>query len=398
MPRALWLCCVLCFACEAAPAIEDASVGADAAAVDPDAGLPPEDLDGFITWQMERGGLPGAAVAIVRPDGDAFVGAYGYADLEGEVPVDRHTLFILASVSKTVAAVRVMQLVESGALDLDAPLDGVLPYALRHPEHPDAPITARMLLAHVSGLEDVFSTLAEVTTAGGDPEVSLAEFAEGYASEGGAWYGEGNWGAEPGTRHAYCNAGYGVIGHLVEVAGGASFRAQTEDGIFGPLAMDGAGWFLADVDEARVAVPYGYNGRSYNPLPQNGFAYYPASSLRASITGLARYARMLLRGGELDGSRVLSEESVAELLRLQYPELDRGQALTFSERGVGASRYIGHSGSTFGGSTQFLLSREGTHAIVLITNSDAYIRSRFGQTEGRDAMEAILRRLDAEAR
>lgn len=393
----------LALACEGPTPAPDASTATHADAAPGDAGLPPEalppeDLEGFIAWHAERGGLPGVATAIVRPDEIAFVGTHGFADLEAGREVDERTLFIMASVSKTFAAVRAMQLVEAGALDLDAPVDAVLPYALRHPEHPDAPISTRMLLNHVSGLEDAFATLAEVTTAGSDPEVPMAAFAEGYTAEGGDWYAPGNWGAAPGTRHSYCNAGYAVVGHVVEVAGDASFRAQTEAAIFEPLALDGAGWFLADVDEARLATPYSYNGRRHAPLPQNGFSYYPASSLRISITGLARYAQMLLRGGELDGVRVLREESVDELLRLQVPELDRGQALSFSERGVGGQRYVGHSGSTFGGSTQLLLDRERAHAILLITNSDAYVRSRFGLTEGRDAMEAILRRLDEEAR
>ncbi|HJL15270.1 MAG TPA: serine hydrolase domain-containing protein [Sandaracinaceae bacterium LLY-WYZ-13_1] len=387
-------------ACDGVELASDAAVDASPrvdAPPTPDAG-PPEDLDGFVEHHMVAGGLPGVAAAIVRPDGVAWTGTYGYADLESERPVDEHTLFIMASVSKTIAAVRAMQLVEAGQLDLDAPVETYLDFTPRHPEHPDAPITTRMLLNHVSGLTDSFGTLAEVTTVG-DPTETLGGFAEGYCVEGGAYYdAEDNWGAAPGTERAYCNAGYGVVGHVLERAGGGSLRAQSEAAIFAPLAMDGAGWFLADVDEDRVATPYAWNGRRYNPLPHNGFAFYPASSLRVSVAGLSRFARMLLNGGALDGTRVLDEASVEELLRPQIPAIDGRQALTFRERRVAGHLYVGHSGSTFGGSTQLLLGREGTHAILLFTNSDAYVRSRLGIEEGARAMEAILERLAAEAR
>jgi CubicO group peptidase (beta-lactamase class C family) len=370
----------------------------DAAAPSADAGPPPEDLDGFIEYQMAAGGLPGLAAAIVRPDGAEWIGTYGFADLEAERPVDEHTLFIMASVSKTVAAVRALQLVEAGRLDLDAPLETYVGFDVRHPDHPDAAITTRMLLTHTSGLMDDFGTLADVTT-NGDPTETLAGFAEGYVTPGGAYYDAAtNWGAAPGAARAYCNAGFGVLGHVLEEAGGAPFDEQTEAAVFAPLAMDGAGWLLADVDASRLATPYGYNGRGYNPLPQNGFAYYPASSLRVSVAGLSRFAAALLAGGVLEGRRILEEASVEELLRAQIPEIDPRQALAFSRRRVAGHEYVGHSGATFGGSTQMLLSVDRGHALVLFTNSDAYIRSRFGIPEGRDALEAILARLDAEAR
>ncbi|MCZ7677709.1 MAG: beta-lactamase family protein [Sandaracinaceae bacterium] len=390
----VWVLCLA--ACDGAPApMLDASTPEDAAPA-VDAG-PPEDLDGYLEWQMRAGGIPGAAMAIVKGTEIAWVGTYGYADLEAMREVDEHTLFIVASISKTMAAVRALQLVEAGMLDLDAPLETYLPYGVRHPAHADVPITTRMLLTHVTGLEDNWPMLGRATTYGTDPTETLAGFAEGYVTPGGAYYAEGSWGSAPMTRRTYCNAAFGVVGDVIERAGGASFRAQTSAGIFDVLAMDGAGWFLEDVSAEHLATPYGWNGRRFSPLPQNGFAFYPASSLRVSVTGLARFALAIANGGALDGARVLSEESVTELLRAQVPDLDRGQALTFSDRSVNGHLYVGHSGSTFGGSAQMLLSREGDHGILLLTNGDAYVRAELGLEDGAIAMEAILRRLDEEA-
>lgn len=377
----------------------DAAVAYDAPPIVRDAGTdagPPADLDGFIEHQMRAGGIPGVAAAIVSDSEIAWVGTYGYADIESDRLVDEHTLFIMASISKTLTAARAMQLVEAGLLDLDAPVETYLGHAMRHPGYPDVPITTRMLLTHTSGLEDAWLRLGEVSTTGRDPTLSLAAFAEGYVTPGGAYYGEENWGAQPGTRRSYCNAAFGVVGAVLEAAGDADLRAQSEAGIFAVLDMDGAGWFIEDIDLSRVATPYG-GRRRFSAYEQAGMAFYPAASLRVSVTGLARFLLAIDGGGALEGARILTEESVAETLRIQFPEISSGQALTWSRRRVAGHLYIGHSGSTSGGSTQMLLSTEGTHGIILLTNSDAYLRSRLGFEEGDLAMEAILERLDAEA-
>lgn len=377
----------------------DAALAGDAHRVE-DAGTdagPPADLDGFIEHQMRAGGIPGVAAAIVSDGELAWVGTYGYADIESERLVEPHTLFIMASISKTLAAARAMQLVEAGQLDLDAPVETYLGHPMRHPGYPELPITTRMLLTHTSGLEDAWLRLGAVSTNGSDPTVTLAAFTEGYVTPGGAYYSDANWGAQPGTRRSYCNAAFGVVGAVLEAAGDASLREQSEAAIFTVLDMDGAGWFLEDIDLARVATPYAWSGRRFLPQEQSGMAFYPAGSLRVSVTGLARFLLAIDGGGALEGARILTEESVTETLRIQFPDIASYQALTWSRRRVAGHLYIGHSGSTSGGSTQMLLSEEGTHGIILLTNSDAYLRTRFGFEEGDRAMEAILERLDAEA-
>lgn len=403
MVRSLALLSVLSLAAcvEVAPPLPDAgAVDAQVRRRDagPDAG-PPEELDAFIEWQMRAGGIAGAAAAIVDDGAIAWVGTYGYADLESARLVDEHTLFMVASISKTMVATRALQLAEQGLLDLDEPLETYVPYAVRHPAHPAVPITARMLLTHTAGLGDDWLVLGRASSEDDSTE-TLAGFAEGYVTPDGAHWGEGNWGsAQPGAARSYCNAAFGVLGDVLERVGGSSFRTQTDEHVFGAIDMDGAGWLLADVEVERLAIPYSYQGgTSFGPLPHGGYAFYPATSLRVSITGLARYLAAVSRGGELDGGRVLEEASVVEMLRVQFPSISRGQALAFSDRRVADHLYVGHGGSSSGNSAQMLLSREGTHGIILLTNSDAYLRSRFGLEAGDRAMEAILERLDAEAR
>ncbi|MEZ4254005.1 MAG: serine hydrolase domain-containing protein [Polyangiales bacterium] len=395
--------------CEPTFAPSDASVsdaGVSPMAVDggPDGGRdagtdagPPEGLDDFVSYQMVAGGIPGVAAAVVRDGELAWVGTYGYADVEAERPVAADTLFIVASISKTVVAALALQLAEDGRLDLDAPLDDVLPYPVRHPENGEVPLTARMFFTHTSGLVDNWPALGRVTTEGRDAPMTLAEFAPAYVTPEGSLYASSNFGPSPGTRREYCNAGFGVLGHLLEVAGDGPLEALTEARLFTPLRMDGASWFLRDTDLSRLATPYSWSRRDgFLPNPHYGFAHYPATSLRVSVTGLSRFAIAMLTG-EVDGVRVLSDQSVAELGRVQFPRVSGSQAFAWSWRTVGSRRWLAHSGSTYGASALLLIQPEERLAIVLLTNADAYLRSEFGFEDGANAISAIADRLDAEA-
>lgn len=354
-----------------------------------DAGPPPADLEGFVRWQMDAGGILGLAAAITTPDRTVLTLTLGEAS-EG-VPVDAHTQFILASISKTFAATAILQAVEDGQLDLDAPLEDVLGYPARNPAFPDVPVTTRMLLTHTAGLHDDLVYLGMAGTTGTDPTTTLDAFAREYLADPAHWY------AEPGTSYEYSNAGFGIVGAVCEAATARDFRAFTEERIFAPLALDGAAWFIEDLDLSRVATPQAWNARTgFTPLEQQGFAYYPAGTLRVSIDGMARYARAVARGLELDGVRVLSDASFTELVRVPFPSVASWQAHGWEHEGFHGRTWLHHSGSTNGGSTQIYVGEDGV-SIIVLTNSDAYIRNLLGFTEGAAAIRAILERLDDEA-
>jgi CubicO group peptidase (beta-lactamase class C family) len=153
---------------------------------------------------------------------------------------------------------------------------------------------------------------------------------------------------------------------------------------------------LRDVDPTHLATPYGWAGRRYYVETLEGFAFYPSNSMRVSITGLARFTRMWLLDGELDGVRVLQPETVQAALEIQYPRISSSRALTWRTSRLGSRTYYGHSGITFGGSANVLFSPEEDRGLVLLANSDAYLRGEIGLPEGDEALGAILLRLDEE--
>jgi CubicO group peptidase (beta-lactamase class C family) len=351
-----------------------------------DAGTPPEDIDGFLQWWMGEGGISGLAAAVVD-DGEVVLSITEGMATE-TMPVDDHTLFIVASVSKTFCGALLLQLAEDGRLDLDADVSTYLGYTFRNPSFPDDVITTRMLAAHTSSLVDDFLDLGPYQYTS-DPTVSLADFAREYGTEGEL---ETHWGSRaPGTSYSYANAGFGVLGAIVEAASGEDFRALSEAELFEPLALDGAGWFLSDVDPAHLADEMVWDGHRFRATPQHGFAFYPAGSLRISLVGITRWVQAHV-DGTLDGTTFLTTESIAMTRTAQFESVRTGQGFVWERDVIGGETFWGHSGSTFGASANIEVRDDGD-AIVLLTNSDAYLRNRFGDPTGSAAMHAILERL-----
>jgi CubicO group peptidase (beta-lactamase class C family) len=359
-----------------------------------DAGPIPSDLEGFIEYQMSLGLLPGVAAAII--ENGAVVRTVTRGMATDTMAVDEHTLFLVASISKTFVAALVLGLVEEGTLGLDDTAESILGYPVRSPMSPDHAITVRELMTHTSGLIDDWIALGQVTV-NGDPTVTLQQFAHDYVMEA------DHYGHASGTTRDYCNAGFGILGAIVEVASHEDLRARTARLLTGPLMLDGAGWWLADIDQSRLAVEYSgprtdaSGHTTYTANPQRGFGHYTATSMRISITGLSRWLLGHIESGTLDGATFLTSASVDEERHVQFPSVSSSQGLVWYYRSLHGSRWLSHSGSSFGASCNILYRPSDGRGLVLITNSDAYIRERLGNTVGSDALEAILTRMDEEA-
>jgi CubicO group peptidase (beta-lactamase class C family) len=349
------------------------------------------ELESFIESQALSAGIPGLAAALIARGELEWTGTFGYADIEAKRLVDEHTTFLVASLSKTVVALLMMQLADAGRLQLDQPIDGPLGFELRHPGHPGRSITPAMLVTHTSGIVDDFLALGAVTT-DGDSEVSLADFARDYTSDA------AHFGGAPGTDFSYSNSGFGILGAVVEGAAGEPLPELSLRRVFAPLGMIDSGWLLRDLDPGELAVPYsGRRQDGARPEDHQGYAFYPATSLRTSIHDLSRYLIAFMKlGVAADGMRFLSVESAMEMRVPQIPDIDRNQGIAWYYDTIGGERYLGHTGSAIGASAMMFFDPETNDGIALITNSDAFVRARFGQTDGSDALYAIAERMFAE--
>jgi CubicO group peptidase (beta-lactamase class C family) len=292
--------------------------------------------------RMRTAVVPGLAAGAVHGDRIVFARGYGSARFATDAVVTPDTVFNVAPISKTVAAVALMQRVEAGDIALDDDIDAALPFTARNPAFPDTAITSRMLLSHTAGTRDS-SVEWNAFVIGHDSKISLETWLEGYLVPGGDYYTPGSWHpTRPGTTYAYANAGIDVAGELVEQLAGTDLQSYSQAHIFAPLGMTESSWFLDPMKKTHIAMPYIYGARGqYVEFGYECYPDYPNGQLRTSARQLARFLMMFGNGGELDGVRVLAPETVAEMQTIQPASLE---GLAWQRYKFGGQSVIGHSG------------------------------------------------------
>lgn len=345
----------------------------------------PPDLDTAIREQLDAAKLPGAAVAVIQDDHVAFAKGYGFAELDEKRPVTPDTVFQIASVSKLVTATVLMRLFEQGSFRLDEDINHHLPFAVRNPNHPGTAITFRMLLAHTSSIADGPSydktyTIGQCE----DSPLALGEYLQEYFTPGGRYCDPaGNFTAHrPGTRYEYSNIGFGLAGYLVERISGCPFDKVCRKEVFTPLGMTSSHWFHAGLDKSRWAVPYRYQvlRRSYRAVGAYSFATYPDGALKTSVNDFARFLIPFIHSGRsARGKPFLRSETIAEMLRVQYPDSGSNHGIAWDIHPANAQ----HTGSDPGISALAVISPAKRRGLIVFTNGGGTdtlggLRSTFG--------------------
>ena len=338
----------------------------------------PSPLDRFILTQMQRSHTPGLSAVIVKDGTIAWQGAYGFRDAAATLPVMPDTLFELASLSKTVLAVAVLQLVEQGRLALDNDVSTALPFKVRNPNYPDRPITLRMLLGHVSSIVDNWPVIKARSVENADAPVSLRDWFSGYLTSGGIWYSkEANFARNaPGTVFTYSNQAAALSALAVEGAGGEFFDRYCRDHIFMPLGMSETSFRLAELDPSRIAIPQAWDSDGFVELGHHGFPDYPAGTLRTSAPQLARFLLMVMNGGEYLGVRLLAPAMVRQMLTPQYPSLDPAIGMLWFIIPQDSDVIIGHEGEDPGVNTLMYFRPKDQVGVIVLSNGN----SRFPAT------------------
>lgn len=297
-----------------------------------DVGLSAERLDrirSVFQQEIDDGALVGAVALVSRHGETAYFETLGHLDREAGVPMRPDAIFRIASMSKPVTSVAVMILMEEGRFLLDDPVSRFLPeFAEMQVAVPDDPtdpassitlvpaersITIRHLLSHTSGLTYGLFNRGPVGERYREaqlwsPGTTLAEFSQKVATLPLVH--------QPSTAWEY-GVSTDILGRLVEAASGMTFAQFLEERIFGPLGMGDSGFYVPEEkadrlaahyavqrDGSLVAAPAHIEFRQPPALPSGG------AGLVSTASDYAKFAQMLLNGGELNGARVLSRKSV----------------------------------------------------------------------------------------
>ncbi len=279
---------------------------------------------------VDRGVMAGAVVLVSSPEHILALEAVGYSDLGAKTPMPPDALFWIASIAKPMTAAAFMMLVDSGKVKLADPVERYLPefqgqmmIAEKRPDQlilkkPAHPITVREILSHTSGL---------IGQSPRERELDMLSLREGVIS-----YASAPLEFEPGTRYEYCNPGINTVGRLIEVASGMSYEDFMQKRLFDPLGMKDTTFWPSEDQLKRLAKAYApaAGGKGLREIKISQLTYplsdkkrhpYPAGGLFSTAADVAGFCRMVLRGGILDGTRLLSEQSVREMTSTQTGNL-----------------------------------------------------------------------------
>ena len=273
--------------------------------------------------QAVEAGLLAGAVTLVWQGGKVLqVNEIGHRDVQAKLPMQRDTIFRIASMTKPVTVAAAMSLVEEGKLALSDPVTRWLPEladvrVLVDPTGPldrtvaaQRPITIDDLMTHRSGLAYVFSVLGPLSRAYG--QLSLRQDQDHWLAEVAAL----PLVHQPGERLTYSHATE-VLGIALSRIEGKPLHTVLSERIFEPLGMPDTGFFSSPDKRGRTATMYrldeqsGLRDDAMGPIPVTEPRFCQGGAgLVSTVDDYLRFVRMLLGGGEVDGVRVLSEESV----------------------------------------------------------------------------------------
>ncbi|MCX8090724.1 MAG: beta-lactamase family protein [Verrucomicrobiae bacterium] len=337
----------------------------------------------------------------------------GYADLERHIPLSPQTKFRIASISKLVTATALMQLWERGRLKLDDPVGDVLGYPVVNPHHPDRPITFRHLLTHRAGFRDgpayddfLMFTYHHPQAAPGFQELLCP---------GGSFYRDGAVYSTnaPGSRYAYSNLGFGLLGTLVEKISGERFDEYCARRIFRPLRMSASfnpatlprrtrlavlyrpatnGW-EAQFDNYGGATPTNRLGPGYK-IGHNALPCAPQGGLRANVQDLARFVRVFIQPEHAKATGVLQPATVAVMLGRAAADGGEAMPLAFhrTSRLVSGETWIGHTGSAYGMNGLLFFQDNGPMGVIVLTNGSRPGEEQDGFSPMERELVSILRR------
>lgn len=343
--------------------------------------------------------LVGANMVFVKDDKVVEKCHYGLKDLEDKTLTSDKTIYRIASISKTIGAIGLMQLYEKGLFDLDCDISDILGFKVRNPKYPLDIITPKMIMTQTSSIvdgyddedpknNDVLKGYNGVN--GSNLEVSLKDL---LTNPNNQYYTDKTFSDfRPGERFIYSNFGCGIMACMIEKLSNEYFTDYMINHVFKPLNID-ASFVASDVErKENIISTYlpsddgyvisrsreGFIASSYTRWPLGDNFRGPAGGLFIDMDDLSTLMRMFINGGEVDGVRLLKKETVDLMYQIHWIGQGDGYHAkglqmkvmdTFASSGV---IFRGHTGGAYGVRSFMFFNQKYNLGAIFITNGGYY--------------------------
>ncbi|MHB8509397.1 MAG: serine hydrolase domain-containing protein [Candidatus Dormibacteria bacterium] len=321
-------------------------------------GINAQQMQARLEHGLQRHGVPGAVLGLLQGTRVTTVAA-GVASLRTGVPTSPETLFQVGSITKLYTACLVMQLVDEGSVNLDTPVQEYLPGFALADDSAAARVTPRHLLAHTSGID------ADLRDCGRGDDC-LERYVEGLRDAQAKW--------PPGEAFSYCNAGYIVLGRMVEVVRGYGWDEVLRRHLVQPLGLRHTVTLPEEVLLHSAAVGHSRESSGSDLAVAGTWGMTrscgPAGLICASAADVCAFVAALVGAGK--AGTILSDASIAEMQRIQVGVSVRdnfvGQGLGWGVCDWNGSRVLAHDGGTIGQLSFLRVVPEAGVAAVMLTN------------------------------
>ncbi len=317
-------------------------------------------LDAFIRREMADKQLPGISVALVDGSSIVWQQGYGFSDPKTKTPITADTVFRVGSVSKLFTDIAVMQQVEQGKLDLDAPVTKYLP-DFRPRDSFNKPVTLRELMSHRAGLVrepptgNYFDSTAPTLAA---TVRSLNQTTLVYAPE---------------MRTKYSNAGIATVGYVLEKTQKQPFADYLKRALLAPAGMTHSSFKPTPEIEKNLARAQMWTvfGKTFE-APRFELGIAPAGSMYTTIGDLAGFASALFAADNNSPGAIVKKATLEQMWTPQFAASGQksGFGLGFALSDLDGHRKVGHGGAIYGFSTQFSLLPDDKLGVIVVATED----------------------------
>lgn len=310
-------------------------------------------VDQFVTERMSQGHVPGLSLVVVKDGEPVYVKGYGSENVETGRPMTEHSLVSLGSTTKAMTALALMQLVEQGRVDVEAPVTRYLPW-FQTADGQGGSILVKHLLSHSSGLP------ASFVWDGATDDGALERRVRALASV--------QLRFPPGSSWEYANDGFAVLGLIVQAVSGMAYEDYMALHVFQPLGLEHTSFGALPARDVALSQGYVWTRGEVRPMPAvMSRAQHPAgTALFSSAEDVARYLVALVGKGQGSGERVLSTGSVDRMWQPLVP----GYGMGWFVSPLFGRLAVSHGGDVITHGSRFVVLPEERLAVATLSNLD----------------------------